>query len=211
MLSPANLDRSFPQYLATQHLLINAGRRSTSSLAGAYYTAHRKARDVSNKADIRYVDPIELERTARALLVTGPVTVKRSIARGNTINAAMSAGEFATLGAVFRLVADGGRDTIRDTARADPEVLGFARVTDGDPCAFCAMTASRGFVYKSEESAGGEYHDRCGCFAEPAYHFDDPLPGKSQEFSDLWEETTGDFTGQDKANAFRRAYDAKRR
>ena len=46
----------------------------------------------------------------------------------------------------------------------------YARVPTGDTtCAFCLMLASRGFVYKSEETAGdtgdlfNRYHDHCDC------------------------------------------------
>lgn len=45
--------------------------------------------------------------------------------------------------------------------------LRFARIPSGNKtCAFCYMLASRGFVYHSEESAGGgffSYHKNCDC------------------------------------------------
>lgn len=46
-------------------------------------------------------------------------------------------------------------------------VLGWARVLSGETnCAFCAMLASRGAVYKSEKTAGFEPHPKCDCHAE---------------------------------------------
>lgn len=210
LLNPADLNGSFTQYLALQNLLIGAGRQDAAGLAGAYYETHRFASGVDGTAQVYYADPLTLDQTAASLLYTGPVTVKRSLTKGSTIEAAMRAAESATLGAIFRIVADGGRNTIHTTAMRDPKALGFARVTDGNPCAFCAMLASRGFAYKSEETAGGQYHDRCGCFAQPMYRPTDTVPGRGQEFSDLWAATTGDVTGADKARAFRRAYDAQR-
>ena len=42
----------------------------------------------------------------------------------------------------------------------------YARVPTGDKtCAFCLMLASRGFIYRSEDSAGefDQYHDDCDC------------------------------------------------
>lgn len=210
LLNPADLTGSFTQYLALQNLLIGAGRQESAGLAGAYYETHRLASGVDGTAEIIYADPLTLDQTAASLLYTGPVTAKRSLAKGNTIEAAMRAAESSTIGAIFRIVADGGRNTISATAHRDPQALGFARITDGKPCAFCAMLASRGFVYKSEETAGGQYHDRCGCFAQPMYSPHAELPARSQTFSDLWSEITGEFTGADKARAFRRAYDAQR-
>lgn len=42
--------------------------------------------------------------------------------------------------------------------------LGWARVLVGEVnCAFCAMLASRGAVYKSEKTAGFEAHGKCDC------------------------------------------------
>lgn len=45
----------------------------------------------------------------------------------------------------------------------------WRRVTDGKPCGFCAMLASRGPVYRSASEAGqgNKYHGRCGCTVEP--------------------------------------------
>lgn len=40
--------------------------------------------------------------------------------------------------------------------------LKFARVPQGGECAFCAMLASRGFVY-SEAGANSHYHNHCKC------------------------------------------------
>lgn len=44
---------------------------------------------------------------------------------------------------------------------------GYARVPVGDTCAWCIMLASRGYVYRSYESAGGldpdHYHAHCDC------------------------------------------------
>lgn len=57
----------------------------------------------------------------------------------------------------------------------------WRRVTDGDPCGFCAMLAGRGPVYHSKLKAGvggNRYHGFCGCTAEP---FDGP--------ADEWEPT----------------------
>lgn len=72
-------------------------------------------------------------------------------------------------GSATRLALNGGRDTILESVRADPEAIGWVRVTDGDPCAFCLTLASRGPAYKSEETAAFRAHDHCGCTARPVY------------------------------------------
>lgn len=64
------------------------------------------------------------------------------------------------------------REMIADTAGRQQKA--WRRVTDGDPCAFCAMLASRGPVYTETTSLtrgfdGLRYHKGCGCTAEPWY------------------------------------------
>lgn len=58
------------------------------------------------------------------------------------------------------------RLTQRFTAQRDPSEPRWARVPAGPTCEFCIMLASRGFVYWSEEKAGGRdnrYHRDCDC------------------------------------------------
>ena len=56
----------------------------------------------------------------------------------------------------------------------DKHGLRYARVPSGrETCAFCFMLASRGFVYWSEEDAGGmghKYHSHCDCVIVPGFH-----------------------------------------
>ena len=72
---------------------------------------------------------------------------------------------------VARVILDYARQTQRQSTTAANrrgEHGEWARVPTGDKtCAFCLMLASRGFVYRSEETAGGldpdSYHDDCDC------------------------------------------------
>ncbi|MGZ0151882.1 VG15 protein [Kribbella sp. WER1] len=118
-----------------------------------------------------------------------------------------------SVGASVRQMINGSRDTIYNGVRDDSRALGWMRVTDGKPCSFCAMLASRGAVYKSKETAGGSraYHDHCSCFPKPLYRADEPLPENAREFLELWKESTKGLSSNAAQNAFRRAYDAKYR
>jgi hypothetical protein len=62
---------------------------------------------------------------------------------------------------------------------SDPEARGWQRVTDGSPCAFCAMIAGRGIISKDEGAAAFEAHGHCGCSAEPAFEGSRPLPQRA--------------------------------
>ena len=58
-----------------------------------------------------------------------------------------------------------GRDTLTSNAARDDKAR-WARIPDGKACDFCNMLGSRGFVYRSEEKAGGKgnaYHPHCNC------------------------------------------------
>jgi hypothetical protein len=112
-----------------------------------------------------------------------------------------------TLGAGYRLAANGGRETITNTVRRDKRAIGYQRVTDGRPCAFCAMLAGRGPVYKNASTAGDghHYHDRCGCHPEPVYSHSQPWATGAQEFAGMW-----DASGAKTLSDFRQFYAANR-
>ncbi len=84
-------------------------------------------------------------------------------------------------GAVDRYVRQPGRDTISRNAGRDRAK--WARVPAGsETCAFCLMVASRGFVYRSEQTAsrdasGEKYHADCGCVPVPDWSRDPVLEG----------------------------------
>jgi hypothetical protein len=65
------------------------------------------------------------------------------------------------------MIRTGARLTERRNIRLDPTKPKWARVPKGPKtCAFCAMLASRGYAYTSEEAAGGKgniYHADCHC------------------------------------------------
>lgn len=51
------------------------------------------------------------------------------------------------------------------------------------------------------------WHPNCDCKVVPVFRNDNSWPGREQylEMLELWKDSTGDFTGRDKLNAFRRA------
>ena len=144
--------------------------------------------------------------------MTGPVAQKSKIARGKPAEQARNESLVQASGAATRHVLTGGRQSLLTLIEGDVQALGWARVTDGDPCAFCAMLSSRGIVYKSEASAGFKAHDHCACTAEPAYSRSAPLPGRGSEFQRLWNENIrGRYSGAEARNAWRRLYEQRQR
>lgn len=74
---------------------------------------------------------------------------------------------------IVRTVGHAGDLTILQSAENDERRgIRYARVPQGPSCGFCIMLASRGFVYRSKEYAGGDgyhgtdldrFHDFCDC------------------------------------------------
>lgn len=125
--------------------------------------------------------------------------------------------------AAQKIVADVGRDTIAEALDEDDEALGWARVTGPDTCAFCALMASRGPVYHTEETAGrdadsrfeGEgrykFHNNCDCTVVPIFAGQqwDP-PAYVEEWERLYAESTAGAYGQKgKLAAWRKAYEGR--
>lgn len=146
------------------------------------------------------------ERAVRtSLLVTGPYRIRGLLGKGGSLEGAARAAFKASAAAATRHVLNGGRDLLLDAVSSDEVALGWVRVTDGNPCAFCALLASRGPVFKSAASGGFQAHDACGCTAEPVYSRDTQWPGRAREWADLYADAA---RGQrDPLNAFRRAYE----
>lgn len=63
-------------------------------------------------------------------------------------------------------------ETVMGNAERDRRDVRFARVPSGhETCLWCYMLASRGFVYRSRESAGelNHYHANCDCRVVPGF------------------------------------------
>lgn len=71
--------------------------------------------------------------------------------------------------ALDRLLLNVDRGTIETNVDRDQAAPRFARYASPNACAFCAMNASRGPIYRSEESAAGKYHRSCRCIAVPVW------------------------------------------
>lgn len=164
------------------------------------------------RIEIPDIDWTPNDRVAKVSLeVTGPVAQKIAAARKKPLDEARDASFTQAAGAATRQVLTGGRKSLLTLLEEDPQALGWIRVTDGDPCAFCALLASRGPVYRSQETAAFQAHDHCACTAEPVYSRNTLWPGRAKEFRGLWRTSTEGFSGKDARNAFRRAYEAQQR
>jgi hypothetical protein len=217
------LDETAAQWIGWVTDLILAWREQSVTYALTYYDQFRRAeigQPLAQRGVYRSLVTVEPAAIRTSLLVTGPVGVKSRIGKGIHPEIAKAKALVDVTGAASRHVLDGGRQLITEAVVEDKVALGFVRVTDDDPCAFCAMLASRGPVYRTEETArrttsrskkrgpNEKYHDHCGCGAEPVFTDDTEWPGRAREFEKIWNDVA---KGKgDALKKFRVAYEAQR-
>lgn len=115
-------------------------------------------------------------------------------------------------GRVDRYGINAGRDVINFAIQQDRKVKLVARGLGPNPCSFCAMLASRGFVYKDKSAAGTpdgddtikKYHDNCHCYPIVRWVDASQLPAANQWLQDQWATVTSGYSGLDARNAWRR-------
>lgn len=75
-------------------------------------------------------------------------------------------------GGVQRIIANAHRETVMQSAYADPRAEGWARFARGaETCGFCYMLVTRGGVFRESTATFGA-HDNCDCGAGPVWKGD---------------------------------------
>lgn len=213
MFDPLYLEKSWPALRNALLMLIGTKRAEAADIAADYLRRFRELEGVTEGLGVildSAPDPVATEISLRA---TGPATAQRALSSGFTAEVAAARALVTVSGAASRIILDGGRQTVLLTVESDRKALGWLRVTHGKTCAFCAMLASRGPVYKSRRSAGdarsrpARFHDHCDCTVEPVYSAATKWPAASRRADELWVSSTVGLGGQEARNAFRVAWD----
>ncbi|MDX3549499.1 hypothetical protein PV724_44295 [Streptomyces europaeiscabiei] len=223
LMNPARVDASWPAVRDALVPLVQQAREQSAVLARDGYLEARATAGVVDDFTPKGPLPLLIERLEGSLDVTGPVEFKKAIAAGKSPQQAMDAAAVRMVGTTQYLALEGGRQVMQRSIAADDRATGWSRVTDADPCAWCAMLASRGPVYKSARTAGrdqnarfegdGEfkYHDHCACQAWPAFTHDEPFIGIAEKLYDDWLRETRGRGGKHAVNAFRRWWESEGR
>ena len=201
VVDPTNLTGTFDPVAQAAALLAKVRHRDSAGAAAGYQERFRKAEQVAGKAAIRLAAPLPQEIALNALRGAGLSGIINARKAGLSPQAAARNGLVKMVGQMSSLVLGGGRDTIIEAVAADPQVSHWQRVTSGEPCAFCAMLATRGAVF-SADTADFEAHDHCSCSAEAAYE-GSAMPLTSQRLESQWKDVTAGLSGDDALNAFR--------
>jgi hypothetical protein len=223
LLDPRRLDRTVDPWLSATMPLVQRHWQRSATASATYLALYREAE--TGRAGREPTLPAFTAAKARAvttsLLVTGPVEIKSLVRTGTPLSAAVKTAQVTVAGSAGRHVLDGGRAVLLDPTSAGLENVRYARVTDGDACWFCAMMASRGYVYLSGQAGGRnpndrftgtglfKFHDHCGCTLEPGLVDDAPLPENNARYVNLWATATRGLGGTTARRAFRRAVEGR--
>lgn len=111
-----------------------------------------------------------------------------------------------TQAAAETMTLDTGRMTITDAVLDDRKARGWARHTEPGCCAFCAMLATRGDVYRSRQTADFQAHPGDRCQPEPVFGIYEP-PAQVRQWQQLWRSSTRGTSGKGAIAAFRQAFE----
>lgn len=230
-----NPERNQPTWLSFMLRLVRRDRTQSARYAIDYLSAYREIEGVTIPFTPTLPDFPD-EQVITSLQVMGPVALRRKLAEVFEVPEGQEPPPAARLApssetarvlqaglarSAQRHALNGGRDVVDQGLTQDPAAKGYVRVTDGDPCFFCAVLASRGAVYASESFEDSDprfsgpgnqkVHDGCGCSLVPVYDFDpnNPLIERSRDYQQLWADTGGKLSGPAAIREFRRAYEKR--
>ena len=201
-VDPTRLRETIGPFTRAGVVVVRAGRQASAAAASRYYVAFRQVEGVGGQLVVTLPALPEPDVFESNLRGAGLAGIVRARERGLGVEAAARNGFVKLAGSAASLVLGGGRETLLGAVQSDREALGWQRVTDASPCAFCRMVASRGAVFKSEGSADFQAHGHCGCSAEPYFEGSRPLSA-NERFRQEWDEVTQGLTGADALNAYR--------
>lgn len=164
-LDPDRLDDTFFAWFSAVAPLVTDQRRLSVMLAWRYVQAVRAAAGVPGGAPVPVVPDLPAAVLMSSMAVTGPVAIKKAMARGEKVEKASVSAFTLSAGAVTRHILDAGRQAVTSSIEQDDRAVGWRRVTSPKACEFCDSLDD---IYPP---GYGDFksHDHCMCSAEPAY------------------------------------------
>lgn len=203
LLDVHDLKGTLPNLSKVLHALVVKYGRMSNTLAARQYVRARREAGIPGRQGVRVgaVPPLEQVRSSLDYATRG----LWGPADQDALDAALTQVE----GVVATLALDPGRNTVLDTVAADPQAIGWARVTEADPCYFCALLATRGAVYKAEETADFKSHDNCRCSAVAVFTAYEPPAAVRQWRADYARATRNVRGAHAKQLAWRQFYEGR--
>lgn len=209
LFDPAKARNSWPALRLALTALVRDRASMSAALATRYYADSRALAGVPgrfNAVPSPLPAPQLIDGTADS---TGVGAFLHAIKTGQPVERARTNAGVQLSGSTSKLVLDAGRQTVQQAVLDDFEALGWARVTDAKPCAWCAMLSGRGPVYKSEQTASFQAHDHCACMAAAVFSRDEAWLGNAEELQQQWDQATLGLSGKDALTAWRQHWEGR--
>lgn len=209
LIIPSRLRTSVPDWIAAVQAVVNQYSTTSAALAAEFYDAQRDAAGVTGTFTVPVADPPPDEKAESGLRWATKDVWERdreaaTDAQLEPLDVRLEQAEKKAEHVSQKLVADTGRDTIRDAVREDRQAVAWARTAGLGACAFCRMLSIRGAVYK-QDTVDFRSHSGCHCMALPVFRgqrFE--LSDKAKEWERLYREYAAPYSG-DQLRRFRRA------
>jgi hypothetical protein len=204
-LDTRDVRSSWPALRISLAALIRDRFGMSAQMAASYYGAARRAAGITGSFPVSSV-PLPSQALISATLdSTGPYSLLKRIQQGQTVPKALQNTGVVMSGAASRLILNGARQVILSSVTHDAEAVAWMRVTAANPCAWCAMLAGRGPVYRTERSAGFKAHGLCRCSAQAVFSAEDArLLRDANPLQQQWQQVTAGLSGKNAINAWRR-------
>jgi len=172
-----DLKRTSTPWLKIARPIVVKAFQKSQNVAVEFVKNYRNAQ-LGDSQDMDFAAPDLDRQTALKIMtsmtVTGPVWMAKKSLPGmdlNTIPQIRRDGFSKSVGAVTRLVLNGGRGVVLDLVQLDPLAKGIAAIADPDACNGCQFLTtpimkSEGLKRMAAVSVG---HDFCTCSAIPVY------------------------------------------
>lgn len=166
LLDIEDLDATFDRWLASVTLVIEAQHVISTDLARNFLEVFKGVALGANAIPAApAVVVFDRDALTTSMLVTGPLSVKRAMARGVLPDRASGIARASSAAAGMRHALNGGRDTIAATLRNDDQAVGYRRATSAKACDYCSGLSG---IFLDTEVAF-HAHDGCHCVNVPVY------------------------------------------
>ncbi|WP_319657375.1 VG15 protein [Streptomyces ipomoeae] len=187
LINPGRLQATVPSWVEAVAAIVARYSEVSATLAADFYDGEREAAAVPGTFTVPVADPPPDEQVDASMRWAtkdvwdrepGSATAVQLEPLDVRLDAAFVKADMVTQ----KLVADVGRETVRQAVRQDRQAVAYARVAALGACSFCKLMASRGSVYATAETAGrdandgfsGEasvvkFHDNCHCGILPVF------------------------------------------
>lgn len=202
LIDIADLSGSLPKYQTAVAALTYKFGQVSALQAARYYKAERAAAGVGGRFLPRGADPAGIEQVQASVrwATKGLYSTEPDITAAKTL----------TNGVAQKMVVDTGRNTLIAAIENDTKARGWAREARPGACSFCALLATRGAVYRSEQTAEFKAHDHCHCLPVPLFADSYEPPAYIRAWQQLYRDTPYGKNAAEARNNFRVALERQR-